>query len=136
MGVMNRRYRVPDMAKLTLSAEALAVLPEVADFLEESGKDLKYKADREGFALAAETLRREHAEPTGDYLARVAAGRTRGDAVERVQEFVNAFAEENPRAETVEPAVNMMTASSDLPDLTVADLRGLLAEVRSLRQQG
>jgi hypothetical protein len=55
------------------------------------------------------------------------------DAAERVQQFVNAFAEENPRAETVEPAVNMMTASSDLPDLTVADLRAVLAEVRSLR---
>jgi hypothetical protein len=79
MGTMNRRYRVPDMDKLTLSAAALAVLPEVADFLEETGKDLRYKKDREGFAHAAEQLRIEHAEPTGDYLARVASGKTRGD---------------------------------------------------------
>jgi hypothetical protein len=55
------------------------------------------------------------------------------DAAERVQQFVNAFAEENPRAETVDPAVNMMTASSDLPDLTVADLRAVLRELRHLR---
>lgn len=79
MGTMNRRYRVPDMDKLTLSAAALAVLPEVADFLEETGKDLRYKADREGFAHAAAQLRIEHAEPTGDYLKRVASGRTVGD---------------------------------------------------------
>jgi hypothetical protein len=58
---------------------------------------------------------------------------TEFNAAERVQQFVNAFAEENPRAEAVEPAVSMMTASSDLPDLTVADLRAVLAEVRSLR---
>lgn len=55
------------------------------------------------------------------------------DAAERVQQFVNAFAEENPGAETVEPAVNMMTASSDLPELTVADLRAVLKELRNLR---
>lgn len=55
------------------------------------------------------------------------------DAAERVQRFVNAFAEENPRADTVDPAVNMLTASSNLPDLAVADLHAVLRELRSLR---
>lgn len=79
MGAFNRRFPVLDIEKLTLSAAALAALPEVADFLEETGKGLRYKADRDGLALAAQTLREEHVEPNGDYVARVAAGRRRED---------------------------------------------------------
>lgn len=75
MGAFNRRYPVADMDKLTLSPEALAVLPEVADFLEETAKGLRYKADREGFALAAETLREEHEVPTGRWLDSLATGK-------------------------------------------------------------
>lgn len=74
MGTWNRRYPTADMDKLTLSPEALAVLPEVADFLEETAKGLRYKADREGFALAAETLREEHEVPTGKWLESLTAG--------------------------------------------------------------
>lgn len=131
MGAFNRRFRPADMAKLTLSAAVLAVLPEVADFLEETGKDLKYKADREGFAHAAEQLRIEHAEPTGDYLARVAAGKTRGDmedeapaAAERVRLLVEVFEARGAR---------YMNPGCVDEGLAVADVRAVLAELRSLR---
>lgn len=128
MGAFNRRFRPADMAKLTLSAAALAALPEIADFLEETGKDLRYKEDREGFAHAAEQLRIEHAEPTGDYLARVASGRTvddmegevPDDPAERWQRVLDSV-------DGRDPGVVLMTPSKRTA------LRALLAELRSLR---
>jgi hypothetical protein len=59
MGALNRRHRTADIDKITLSAETLLVLPAVADFLDETGKGMRLKAEREGLSLAADILRAE-----------------------------------------------------------------------------